>query len=213
MNELITGLTVSVNYAAELKQGLPAWRKICDRIVVVTDTKDTDTPAVASENKCETFRTDVFYENGATFNKGSALEQARHTIQPGWVIVFDADIIGPPELPWDMMVPGYLYGARRQLENGVILREYEWPGFFWAFHTSDHHLPNPWWTGWKHAGCYDSVFERNWPRDDKVRLPLVLLHVGSPGRNWHGKGNRDGMEQMFAERRKHGGSWQHEAIG
>jgi len=63
---------------------------------------------------------------------------------------------------------------------------------FWAGQGG---RPRPWYpTDWQHAGGYDSVFEQSWPRKRRIAEPVV--HLGEPGRNWHGRteGRFDGAE-------------------
>lgn len=209
------GLTISVNYSDELRQTLPGWKRLLGRVIVVTDYDDEATAQVALENNCEIFKTTRFYANGATFNKGGALEEARRHLfrWDAWIAVFDADIIAPDRIPWDQCSPGVLYGAPRMLEDGRVLMEREWPGYFWLFHGTDPRLnQEPWFTEWKHAGCYDSEFEQRWPRNMKVKFPFPVRHIGQTGRNWWGKGNDSAMEVMIAER-KAKRSHQHERLG
>jgi hypothetical protein len=201
---VIEGLTVSVNYSYELSLTLPRWKRFCERIIVASSEADTDTAAVvAGIPGCDLFRTDVFYANGATFNKGAALEQARRQLRAdGWVFVFDADILPPTVIPWELMVPGNLYGCRRLNQTGQTIREGGLPGYFWMFHSSDPVLTEPWFTSWKHAGCYDSEFERRWQREKRICLPFNVSHIGQHGQNWWGKGNIEAMREMERLRRE-----------
>ena len=202
--ELIEGLTISVGFSVELSQTLPRWKRFCDRIVVATDASDRDTwRVVESIPGCDLHRTDVLYANGASFNKGAALEEARHRLHgDGWVLVFDADILPPDVIPWDMLVPGNLYGAPRMGDRGQLIPDGGLPGYFWMFHQSDPVLrESPWFSSWKHAGCYDSVFERRWPREKRIRLPFTVTHLGETGTHWWGRGKTQAMLDMLAERK------------
>lgn len=217
------GITVSVGYAEELAQTLPVWLESMLHIVVITDTKDKETERVGNffSNRVECLKTDSFYENGATFNKGKALDGAYRALLStlpvkSWVCIFDADILPPKD--WFEQLPpleiGNLYGAKRWQNGEVLIPDppYEMPGYFWIFHTDDPHLPkNPTFTSWKHAGNYDTVFKDNWPAAHRIKLDLKLNHIGQPGKNWWGKGNEHKMQEMYRERLAKRG-YQHERV-
>jgi hypothetical protein len=205
------GLTVSVGYADELRRILPLWRNICSRIVVATDMSDDATVAVCS-GLADVYRTKRFYEGGASFNKGGAMELVRTRLSADdWVVVFDADIIPPASIDFSGLTPGNLYGAPRRYEDGRLIREGGFPGYFWIFHGTDPALGREWFTSWKHAGCYDSEFEKKWPRDKKIKLPFNVTHIGEHGQNWWGRGNLAGMKKMQDERNRLR-SYQHERV-
>jgi hypothetical protein len=42
-------------------------------------------------------------------------------------------------------------------------------------------------TNWKHAGGADSFFQQRWARDNKLRPPFEVLHLGPAGVNWCGR--------------------------
>jgi len=203
------GITVSVGYADKLRQTLLTWQKGLDLVYVITDDNDNDTAEVAEVIEAVTHRTSVFYDNGATFNKGGAMDELIKFFPvmeySGWVCVFDADIL--PPVNWhecmSTLEVGNLYGAPRYQDGVKYIPDppYEMPGYFWIFHTDDPHLPhNPTFTSWKHAGNYDTVFKDNWPAEKRVKLPLRLNHIGQPGRNWWGIGNEGKMKDMYMER-------------
>ena len=33
----------------------------------------------------------------------------------------------------------------------------------------------------------DSIFQRKWPRQNKIRPPFDVLHIGTAGSNWYGR--------------------------
>jgi|SRR5215471_12755348 len=168
--------------------------------------------------------TDAFYRGGASFNKGLALAEAFERpglLGPGadaadaeaddrWFLTFDADV-NPPD-DWRTVVenatptPGVLYGAYRfrALPSGArdMFRENELAGFFQLWHASDPNVVvRPLYdVHWRHAGGYDSEFQRRWPPQSRVKLPLTLEHVGEPGRNWWGVGNEAASIEMFRRR-------------
>ena len=163
-------------------------------------------------------QTDLFYADGAAFNKGRALDWAfaGADIKGEWVCIFDADIIPPDDWAAGMstLQVGTLYGAPRLQDGKFPIPDppYEMPGYFWLFHTSDPHLPrNPTFTSWHHAGNYDTVFKDCWPAERRVKLPFWLNHIGAPGRNWFGLGNEQRMAEMYRQRAAKGG-YRHEAV-
>lgn len=65
----------------------------------------------------------------------------------------------------------------------------EWAGYSQIFHANDSVLgPPPWHEiDWKHAGGADSIFQRKWSAERKVRPPWEVLHLGEAGQNWYGR--------------------------
>lgn len=91
-------IMVCVDYADILAITLPYNRHHFDEIVVVTDYRCyNQVRSIAVESGAQTYRTNAFYANGASFNKWAALEEAltecdyRH----GWLCLMDADVIWP----------------------------------------------------------------------------------------------------------------------
>ena len=115
---------------------------------------------------------------------------------------------------------GNLYGAirnieARKLDGSTEVREYgdrELAGFFQLFHSSD---PNaqccPLLDEFNNASGYDSEFMKRWPPERRIILPMNLLHLGEPGRNWCGVGNDEAMRELWNKRRDSRG-YQHERI-
>jgi len=220
-------LTVCVNYAEELKKTLPRFDNY--EVLVISDKKDTATKEVVENNNQTLFTTNVFYENGASFNKGGAMAEAyelyiRDTAE--WVCVFDADILMPKQ--WDENLNlqiGNLYGSPRYQANN-IQDEYSqelqkindpekaMPGYFWIFHETDENIPKypmPVFTSWQHAGNYDTVFKDRWKEENRINLDLNLVHLGVPAVNWWGRGNIKAMQEMKKNRKKYKG-YKHEVI-
>jgi len=227
MNTRIHGLTVCVNYADLLALSIERWVHSLASLTVVTDLQDAATAALAEAHGCRVFRTNVFYECGATFNKGAAMEQARQQMPwQDWILFFDADII--PQADWisaadHWLVPGNLYSARRF--DAPTPEDIEAPGlrpittdgigvgYFQLFHSGDpkvQQTPPLLETWWKHAGVYDCNFMHRWNPRERHLLPIRLVHVG-PRDNWWGRGNTEAFATMQAERKVRGG-WQHERI-
>lgn len=228
------GVTVCVNYSGLLRHTLPSWIAGLGvtECLVVTDLHDRKTVEVAEQNGAELHRTDRFYQAGAAFNKGGALAEAfasysileRHE----WICLFDADIMPPPLWHWGLetLEPGCLYSASRWQADALsdvprhdLKQIQEGPdglcGYFLLFHSSDLHVPQPpepVFTSWQHAGNYDTVFTTRWPTERYRYLPLRMIHIGTE-RNWWGVDWPDAMEAMYRERRRRGGTYDHEAVG
>lgn len=220
----ITAVTVCVDYGDYLAITLPINRPHFDRFIVVTTMTDTETHGVAYKLGAEVIATGSFYNRGASFNKGAAIESGiRCFDREGWFVLLDADTVIPSRAdlrgPW--AVPGSLYTPRRimRLEPGEVSGDdatwrtdrpagnEEFAGYFQMFHASDPRLgPPPWYSDrWKHAGGSDSEFWRKWPRSHRVRPPFEVLHLGPDGQNWHGRASLrlDGTEPpQAAERRR-----------
>lgn len=212
----IDGLVVCENYSDYFAQCASSWAKNLRSVLVVTSNRDEATQKLASDHGFDVFKTDVFWEHGAKFNKGAAIAQAYESREwNDWVLFFDADIKPPEDLLERLpaIEPGTLYGAKRILENGKAIEEGEIVGAFSLFHSSDKHAQNRPIvdTHWEHCGNYDSVFQGQWDADKKVRLAIEVLHIGSPFTNWCGRGNDAAMRKMWAMRRANHG-WAHERI-
>lgn len=87
-----------------------------------------------------------------------------------------------------------------------LKKEGEFPGYFQLFHSSDpvlHLLP--WYpTDWTHAGGCDSFFQFKWPKQNKIRPPFEVLHLGECGENWCGRVGKkvDGTVPAEADERR-----------
>jgi hypothetical protein len=66
---------------------------------VVTDTKDKETKIVCDTNNVECIQTDIFYEGGAVFNKGKAINVGLAILnKDSWVLHMDSDIWLSPHI-------------------------------------------------------------------------------------------------------------------
>lgn len=218
----IRGLTVCVNYADLLARGLELWHTGLDRLIVVTSTTDTETQNLCNRLNVECYTTDIFYANGARFNKAAGLSEAiaatRLREDADWLLTFDADIVPPAD--WRICVEravprsGNLYGTYRYQvpENAVKLvlgaskrMPQSWVlGFFMLFHNSDPNVASPVFDlHWGHCGNYDTVFCRRWPKANQIILPIPMFHLGNERENWMGRGTRDDLREMLAKRHGH----------
>ena len=217
-------ILVSVDYGDILERTLPYNRHHFDEVLVVTTPTDFETIEVATQNDAEVYTTEVFYEEGAIFNKWKALEEGldfygRH----GWMVLLDADVFWPGIIPEYQREVGYLYAPLRRMMRPIdedippeeqwsqfkVHRNVrEWAGYSQIFHADDTHLgPPPWHqTNWTHAGGADSFFQRKWPASHKIRPPFEVLHIGAAAANWCGRVSdfADGQRpQEVMERKRH----------
>lgn len=114
----LEAVIVCVNYSDFFAHTLTSVRNQFDKMVVVTDLKDTNTKLLCEYYNVECIQTDIFYENGDTFNKGKGINAGLAQLSlDGWVVHLDADIYLPPQtrtiienLPLDKEK---IYGADR----------------------------------------------------------------------------------------------------
>lgn len=229
-SETVRAITVCVDYSDVLSILLPNNLRHFDDYCVVTSPDDKQTQELAESHNIVCHVTDAFYQNGATFNKWKALEEGldlfcRRPEREGWIWNLDADILLPASLPdryW--FIPGYLYTPLRRMyprlpenisEIGVEYdwskyplhgNQNEWAGYCQIFHTEDPCCQQvPWFEqNWKHAGGGDSMFQKRWDQQKKIRPPFEVLHVGPAGTNWMGRTTAylDGTLPAQAEQRR-----------
>lgn len=207
----ITTVIVCVDYSDLLAVTLPWNSRFFSRVIVVTTPSDLNTIAAVElarirGRNVDIYATNVFYANGASFNKGAALSRALESIaNPGWLAVMDADILLPPDFAGFGCVdfqPGTLYVPHRRMLadpaawhpkldwSTLPLRNEEPGGWLQIFHASDPVLAvRPWYPDtWKHAGGCDSAFWLKWGRGKIKRITeFEVLHLGEDGKNWHGR--------------------------
>ena len=187
---------------------------------------------------CARVVTQEFHRHGAFLNKGAGLNDVLrnqlhsdgHIIKENfWILLFDCDILPPPN--WRQAVeaanpiPGHIYGCHRRQpgcgHTAFIAGKPEpdiYPdgvpcGYFMLFHASDDAMK---WTPaipdqFYHAGSYDSELLERWPPGRQHMLPLIVDHLGEPGKNWFGPGNEARMAELKANRRM-GKSWRNETV-
>lgn len=94
---ILEAVIVCVNYSDFLAHTLPYNKHHFNKIVVVTDSKDTATKRLCEYHHVECIVTDVFYDGGDVFNKGKAINEGlKRLSNKGWVVQLDADIYLPP---------------------------------------------------------------------------------------------------------------------
>lgn len=180
---------------------------------VITSSRDTKTQELVSllgmTMPLTCWVTDLFYEEGAVFNKWKALEWGLDQIgREGWLCLLDADIVLPPLEIWQTLSldVGELYTPRRRMMQNMSRdiphystwsqhyplhrNEQEFAGYCQIFHANDPALPSspPWHdVRWITAGGADSFFQAMWKKENKIRPPFECLHLGEAGRNWCGR--------------------------
>lgn len=221
----IKGLCVCVNYTDLLTVSLDRWDTGLDDLLIVTSPADKATLSLCRSCRVPYYQTNVFYANGARFNKGAALSEAVIATDlrkwGEWLLLFDADIVPPAD--WRHTVdrcnpqPGRLYGAWRwENPEGTKLEDINWRngrmipqswviGYFCLFHLSDPRVPaDPMFEcHWTHAGNYDTSFSWLWPRGPaglQEFLPIRTVHLGLQRENWLGRGRRDELVAMLGAR-------------
>lgn len=228
----ISAVTVCESYSQHLAKGATVWRDTLDAWIVVTSVTDRATLDLCSGLGIRALCTDALHRDPrAHFDKASAIMEGLAALVPAdWILLVDADMQAPKD--WrralERCVPGNLYGAWRNTSRdpkvlgGVPTaepepkpgRRGELGGFFHLWHATD-----PAWTAeptlgsWVSAGAYDTRFEQRWPRERRLRAPLMLAHSGRPDRDWCGAGRDAEMHKMLAARRARGGSLEEERLG
>lgn len=87
---------ICVNYSDFLSITLPQNKKVIDRILVVTKDSDFETINLCKKLQVEYIVTDAFNYNGASFNKGLAINVGFSQLKlRDWIINLDADILLP----------------------------------------------------------------------------------------------------------------------
>ena len=93
----IEAVIVCINYSDFLAATLPSNKKLFNKIIVVTDLKDTKTVAVCVENGVSCVQTNSFYKDGEVANKAMGINEGLKKLdKDGWVVQLDADIWLPP---------------------------------------------------------------------------------------------------------------------
>jgi len=193
----VKSLTVCVEYDDFLAYTLPRNRRHFEQTLVVTSTRDKQTQQIAFSYGVNLLVTDIFYDRGAAFNKGAAIEQGFDELgRDGWICVWDADIVLPDSIQIPVMDRSCLYAPIRRIvetprefircpvtdweQYPSPTRPGEFSGYCQIFHASA--INPPWHTScWPHCGGGDSDFEQRYPPDKKIRPPWEVLHLGPEG--------------------------------
>lgn len=214
----IHGLTVCVDYAEYLTVTGPLWLKGLTSLTIVTAGHDARTiktirllNALPYRPQLSLFITEAFTRDGASFNKGLAMEEAREVMPwEDWILFFDIDVAPPKNWLYkfgERLQMGYLYGATRLQTPAVeCIGDPTMPavdddrlgyGYFQLFHAKDpkvQHRPLLD-TYWRHAGNYDSNFMLKF-RSMVKDVGFPVWHIGPQHENWFGKGKREEFLRM-----------------
>ncbi|WP_254562122.1 glycosyltransferase [Dyadobacter diqingensis] len=181
----LQGLTVCVNYADFFEQTGRANLGVFDKFVVVTDLADTEVSALCEEFGYFLVKTDVFYENGASFNKYAGINEGlKHIDDDAWVLFVDSDIVLQPDTKRVLtelnLDESFLYGFDRvncvgfenwtKYKNGRGVLEHNWmltsaglPLGARLVHYYGHEGENGKFEGWRPLGfaqlCHRSAFK------------------------------------------------------
>jgi len=217
----LEAVTVCVNYDDFLEQTLPFNRGRFDNMVVVTTADDKKTQKICYDHHVEFVITNRLFEDGASFNKGKAINDGINALsKKDWIVHLDADMAVPPNLRAylvnDMTLdPECIYGAPRHM--CTTLKEWNryrndhtigssWPyqgkvinigvGYFqlWNSRATTLFNQDTWYPEqYNHAGRSDRMFWRKWAAENRRRLDVDLIHLGSDddirdlGVNWRGR--------------------------
>lgn len=91
----ITAISVCVNYSDFFAWSALANRGLFSKWIIVTDTKDVKTKAIANHYGYQCIQTDVFYEDGK-FKKFKGINVGLEKAGKEWVVFLDSDILLPP---------------------------------------------------------------------------------------------------------------------
>lgn len=208
---------VCVDMADILAETLPRNKHHFADTWIVTAPDDRCTAAVAAANGARIARSNLFFANGAKFNKFAPLEECLAAMgRHGWLVLLDADIVLPRAIAWHQLDMQCIHGmdGRRLLPAGAAVpAENEWNrlpldptnpadgsarhseviGYFQAFHCHASFLGLPPWhkLDLPTAAGGDSLFQAKWPLSLKRWLPHEVLHIGQPAANWNGVRNRE----------------------
>lgn len=97
MSNKIEAVVICVNYSDFLKITLSKNAHNFDHIVIITSHNDNEIEKITSSySNISLIKTDAFYYNGASFNKGLAIDVGFQSLKyKDWVVNLDADIVLP----------------------------------------------------------------------------------------------------------------------
>lgn len=203
---------VCVDYSDLLSVTLPYNRHHFNEVHVCSTVGDTGTRRVVEACSATLHTTDLFYADGAAFNKWRALEWTLGRAgRYGDICLMDADVLWPKGAEVACS-KGLLFSPLRRMLMSIDMwrnsagefvvppedtwsayhihrNVEEWAGYTQIFHADDQALGDAPWhdTTWRHAGGADSFFQAKWPAACKARPPWNVLHIGEPGANWMGR--------------------------
>lgn len=191
---------VSVNYNDYLLLSLTNNTKLFSNITVVTSSDDLMCQRICEKFGVKCVITDRMYENGATFNKGKAINEGINSIEnPGWILLLDADIVVEDKIDLKSLSWDHLYISDRWIctdyqryknyKSGEIplesIGEYEVNkglGFFQLFNASkERFFPET----SEDAAWSDLMFRDKFSKRKDIENKII--HLGHAYKNWDGR--------------------------
>jgi hypothetical protein len=210
---MIEAVVTCVNYADYLVHTLPHLAKQVDRVVVVTSLSDSETVAVCkSVQKAILVQTDAFFESGAVFAKGRAINQGMNYLSlSDWVLFTDADMLFHSFTTTHPRIRRCLYTMRRksiigadalarhlngeEVAGGEIPMIWHKDSVVPSGYCQLYHFPTcpRYYPATSHAADKDDMaFSKTWPAEHrKLIRGLYAYHLEMPdatkAANWRGR--------------------------
>lgn len=204
----IEAVSVCVNYSDFLSHSLPLNKKQVDSLTIITTEADKDTQQVCNDNGVKFITTDKFYEGGAKFNKGKAINVGFNELKKtDWILHLDADMVLPSDFATKIRTKeldvNAIYGVGRYLcpnydawvrfKRTGRMRRPRWRyqgrtisvamGFFQLFNVNSQTIKDetgPWYPEqYNHAGRSDRIFMRKFGPNWKKIEDIIPIHIES----------------------------------
>jgi hypothetical protein len=203
----LTGISVCVNYDDFLAITLPQNITHFNKYIIITSEKDGRTCKMIemyNDKKITLIKTNIFYENGAQFNKGAAIRQVQKSLlinsNISWICILDADIVLPNNFREVCMKvctnKNLLYGAQRinyetyddyiNEKPSQICNKNEVGIGFLQIYFKHKGKPKFYSTRFKTAAVCDMEFKSKWARAIKD-IGVSVKHLGESCANWKGR--------------------------
>ena len=198
-------IIVSVDYNDFLPITLENNTKIFENITVVTSINDTECQKICERFNVNCVVTERMYENGASFNKGKAINDGiKSLLNPNWILLLDADII-VPESFHESFKNNYTNINSLYVCNRVMFKEYQsylnWKsgtglkgqvsrlngiGYFQLFNINSNCLQRIIYPENSNNAAGSDISFRN-RFTEKVDLEIESIHLGISYQNWNGR--------------------------
>ena len=202
-------IIVSVNYNDFLPITLENNIKIFDNITVVTSINDEECQKICQKFNVNCVVTERMYDNGASFNKGKAINEGiKSLLNPNWILLLDADII-VPETFHESFKNNYTNINSLYVCNRIMFKEYEsyldWKyesglkgqvsklngiGYFQLFNINSNCLQRIIYSENSDNAAGSDISFRN-RFTEKVDLEIESIHLGISYQNWNGRKTPD----------------------
>jgi len=198
-------IIVSVDYNDFLPITLENNIKIFDNITVVTSINDEECQKICQDFNVNCVVTERMYENGASFNKGKAINDGiKSLLNPNWILILDADVI-VPETFTESFENNYTNINSLYFCNRVMFKEYQsyldWKsgsdikgqvsklngiGYFQLFNINSNCLQRIIYPENSNNAAGSDISFRN-RFTEKVDLKIESIHLGISYQNWNGR--------------------------